>query len=89
MNDATTPVEQLIDSLTLGHPEVTVERMQVTHVADDDNVWFVRLGTREVQFDCHPNGLPPFLVEGDDGERLHAPTVHQARTVIGRLLGIG
>jgi hypothetical protein len=43
MNDATTPVEQLIDSLTLGHPEVTVERLQVTHAADEDNVWYVRL----------------------------------------------
>ena len=66
-----------------GLPDATIERLQVTHPADDENLWFVRRGDREVQFDCHPGGQPPFLVEGDGlDQRQSAGSAEAAAKVI-------
>jgi hypothetical protein len=81
------PVQQLIDALLLAHPAARVERLAVTRRSDDDNLWFVSDGGHDVQFDCQPGGLPPFLVEDDDGVRLTAHDVAEGVSAIMRLLG--
>ena len=52
-------------------PSVLVTRLQGTHPADDDNVYWVRVGSTEVQLDTGDRGAPPFVVEGEEtGSRL-------------------
>ena len=49
-------------------PGLIIQRLDVTHPADDDNVYF--LGDAEeynrVQVDTRPDGQPPFLIEGTE-----------------------
>lgn len=81
------PVDKLLAALRQAHPRLAVERLQVKHPADDDNLWFVSDGTQEVQFECHPSGRPPFLVEGGKtDERVLAQSVDDALSAIRRLL---
>jgi hypothetical protein len=84
-SDAPTPVDELLASLRQTHPALRVDRLRVKHPADDDNLWFVGDG-REVQFDCQPDGSPPFLIEGGDDERVQAQSVGEALAEIRRLL---
>lgn len=81
---ATTPVERLQELVHQGLPTATIERLRVTHPADDDNVWFVQQGGREVQFECHPGGKPPFLVEGSglDQRRTFGSAEDAARLIV-------
>lgn len=81
-----TPVQQMIEELLLAHPTARLERLAVTHPSDDDNLWFISDGGREVQFDCSPGGLPPFLIEDDDGARITAHDVTEGVSSITRLL---
>lgn len=80
------PVDELISHLRSRLPSARVERLKVTHPADDDNLWFVRVGATEVQFDCHPGGQPPFLIEGEKDERHSATSVGDALAVIEDML---
>ncbi|MGC0423511.1 hypothetical protein [Embleya sp. AB8] len=43
---------------------LTVERLRVTHPGDDDNVYFLSVGSARVQVDSGPHGQAPFIVEG-------------------------
>jgi hypothetical protein len=90
MSAPRSPVDDLLGALDHLSPAVSIARLRVTHPADDDNLWFVRTATRDhdVQFECHPDGQPPFLVEGGDGERIEAASVIEAVVAIRRLLGI-
>ncbi|MFB7911595.1 hypothetical protein ACFC1T_34700 [Kitasatospora sp. NPDC056076] len=45
-------------------PGLTVERLQVTHPGDDDNVYFLSIDSSCVQVDSGPHGRAPFIVEG-------------------------
>jgi len=48
-----------------------VSRLVGTFPADDDNVYWVRRGSFEVQIDTEPGGEAPFVVESDrPGSRL-------------------
>ena len=71
------PIDQVFAAVMAGYPQTQIERLAVTHPADDDNVYWVQLGNVCVQIDAHPNGQPPFYVEDstqrfttDDSERL-------------------
>ena len=86
MMSGSSPVERLLADLRRMHPDLSIERLRVTHPADDDNVWFVRLREREVQIDCRRGGLPPFLIEGNGGAPETADDVELAAAVIGRML---
>jgi hypothetical protein len=59
------PVDQVFDQLRRKVPGLIVERLQVTHAADDDNLYFVgdEYGRDRIQIETAPNGEPPFLIE--------------------------
>jgi hypothetical protein len=80
------PVQQMIEALLLVHPTARVERLAVAHPSDDDNLWVVSEAGHEVQFDCHPGGLPPFLIEDDDGAQITAHDVAEGVSSLTRLL---
>lgn len=65
------PIDEVFAALRRAFPDVKIERLAVTHSADDDNVWFIsRMGkSYSLQIDSMPNGEPPFLLESDASQR--------------------
>lgn len=55
-----------------------IERIEVTHVGDDDNLFFVGdgRGFERVHVEVFPGGRPPFLIEAE--ERFETSDVAQA-----------
>ena len=81
------PLDDILSIVCSWFPAAVVTRLVGTHPADDDNVYWVRIGAREVQIDAHPGGLPPFLLEGDaEGSRLQTSDPDTAWNHIRRLL---
>jgi hypothetical protein len=72
----------VLDELRRRVPGLVVERLQVTHPEDDDNVYFIcdPRGLDRVQIDTRPNGQPPFLIEAD--ERYETNDATQASAII-------
>ena len=77
-------VDNVFTELRQRLPSVTIERLEVKYSADDDNVWFIKAEAgREVQLDAHPDGHPPFHVEGDSaGQRCETSRVEEAVELI-------
>jgi hypothetical protein len=70
------PVDRVFALVREAVPDAKFERLRVTFPAGDDNVWWVwvgpeprTVGQRSVQIDTHPDGTPPFFIEGDDEPR--------------------
>jgi hypothetical protein len=77
------PLDDILASVRSWFPSAILTRLIGTHPADDDNVFWVRVGSREVQIDTHEGGLPPFVMEGDEeGPRLETPDYVTARNHI-------
>jgi hypothetical protein len=69
-------------------PAVRIERLQSKYPTDDDNVWFIKSDETEVQIDTHPDGRPPFVIEGDlPGQRRETSGVSEAVELILGWLG--
>ncbi len=68
-------------------PGVRVERLTVTHRADDDNVYFLgdEYDPNRVQVDTCPDGHPPFTIESNT-QRTETSNVSEAATVISEWL---
>jgi hypothetical protein len=78
------PIDELLTRLESAFPDGVIKRLHPKHAADDNNLWFVRSTAEsaiEVQFECHPGGHPPFLLEGP-GKRLEASSPATAFTVL-------
>jgi hypothetical protein len=62
------PVDEVFDQLRRHVPGLTVERLEATHPADDDNVYFIgdEHGPDRIQLDTAPGGQPLFLIENGD-----------------------
>jgi hypothetical protein len=60
-----------------------IERLVVTHAADDDNLYFLgdEAGPGWVRFETHPGGQPPFLIE-DDHQVWTSEVAEAAATVV-------
>ncbi|WP_457033225.1 hypothetical protein [Kitasatospora sp. P5_F3] len=60
------PLDDVVDGARRVLPGLRVERLQVTHPGDDDNVYFLSVGSGVgcVQVDSGEQGQPPFVVEG-------------------------
>lgn len=67
------PVDDLFDQLRQHVPDLIVERLEVTHPGDDDNVYFLgnAAGFDLVQLDTGPEGRPPFLIEATQRIETH------------------
>lgn len=61
------PIDEIFDGLRARFADLWIERLRVTHPADDDNLWYLgRRGSDEdVQIECGPDGRPPFTLESD------------------------
>src|SRR5690606_4801797 len=81
------PLDAIISALRTEFPDLRVERLQVTHPADDDNVWFVSRPPLDgdIQIDTRPDGRPPFLIESDRG-RVSTHDVDEAAGLLRRWL---
>ena len=77
-------LDQLVDELRGRIEGLVVERLQVKHPADDDNVFFLRdgRGSDEVQIDTHPHGQPPFSLESDAHGPVRTADVAEAVAIV-------
>jgi hypothetical protein len=75
-------LDGVLDELRRRVPGLVVERLIVSHPADDDNVYFIgdQDGRGRVQVDTWPGGQPPFLIEG--AERAEASDSREAVELI-------
>lgn len=75
------PFDGVLDELRRRVPGLIVERIMVSHPADD-NVYFIgdQDGRGRVQVDTWPDGRPPFLIE--DGGRAQTSDPHEAVAII-------
>lgn len=65
-------VQDVFSELRRRLPEVAIERLAVKYPADDDNLWFIRTeAEKDIQIASHPDGRPPFLIEGDSLNQRH------------------
>jgi hypothetical protein len=69
-------------------PGLVVERLRKRRESDDDNVFFLGVGSELalVQVDCSPDGAFPLLIE-DAGGRVQASTATEAPSAVLRGLG--
>ncbi len=83
------PVDEVLARVRTVVPGLVVERLQVTHPADDDNVYFLgdEHGFDRVQVDTGPGGRPPFLIEAE--ERFETSDVAEAAAIVSSWLGPG
>jgi len=83
-HEAAPSVETVFAALRQRLPSVTIERLQVKYPADDNNLWFIRAdASPEVQVGTYPDGLSPFLIEGDSpGQRRETSDVGEALDLI-------
>ena len=61
-------IDEIKRRLTSVYPQVHVEQLRVTHPADDDGLWFFRVGLVEVQLESS-SGNCPFLLESSGHPR--------------------
>lgn len=68
-------------------PGLVIERVEITHPNDDDNVYFLgdERGFGRVQVDTWPDGRPPFLIEAT--ARVETSDVAQAAAIVCFWLG--
>jgi hypothetical protein len=60
-----TDIDEIKRRIGAAHPRVRVEHLRATHPADDDGLWFFRVGIVEVQLESS-SGDCPFLVESSE-----------------------
>jgi L-amino acid N-acyltransferase YncA len=62
------PFDAVLEQLHREHPQLVVERLDVTHPGDDDNVYFLgdEHGLDRVQVDTADHGQPPFMIEATE-----------------------
>ena len=76
------PVDEVFDQLRRHIPGLVVERLEVTHPTDDDNVYFIgdEHGLDRIQLDTGPGGQPLFYIE--NGDRYQTSEAAEAATII-------
>jgi hypothetical protein len=83
------PVDEVFAQVRVVVPGLVVERLQVMHPGDDDNVYFLgdEHGLDRVQIDTCSGGRSPFLIEA--GERFETSDVAEATAAVASWLGSG
>jgi hypothetical protein len=76
------PVDDVFDQLRQHVPGLVVERLEVTHRADDDNVYYIGIDDvyECIQLDTRDGGQPPFLIE--NGGRYETVETAEASSII-------
>ena len=85
------PIDEVFTDLRREFPDLVIERLVGTYLADDDNVFWLCIGPPQslrgkesVQVDTKPGGRPPFLLEGERhvGEHVEMRDASDARPVL-------
>jgi hypothetical protein len=79
------PIDAVFASLHATRADLSIERLQVIHPSDDNNLWYIRVAGQpdDVQIDAYPGGQPPFLIEGNgDRQQLSTSDTDEAATTI-------
>jgi hypothetical protein len=81
------PVDEVFARIRTVVPRLVVERLEVMHPSDDDNVYFLgdEHGLDRIQVDTHPGGRPPFLIEAT--ERFETSDAAEAAAAVTSWLG--
>jgi hypothetical protein len=76
------PVDEVFDQLRRHIPGLIAERLEATHPADDDNVYFIgdEHGPDRIQLDTAPGGQPLFYIE--NGGRHKTSEAAEAAAII-------
>jgi hypothetical protein len=76
------PVDEVFDRLRRHVPGLIVERLEVSHPGDDDNVYFIgdEHGLDRIQLDTAPGGQPLFCIE--NGGRHQTSQAAEAAAII-------
>ena len=76
------PFDSVLDELRHRVPGLVVERLIVSHRADDDNLYFIgdQDGRGRVQVGTWPDGRPPVLIE--DGGKAETSDPQEAAAII-------
>lgn len=81
-------IDQIIAEFVLRHPSVSVTQLKASHPADDDGIWFFRLGASEIQIESS-TGNCPFLIESNTHlERVTVTSVSEVMRAIVTQLGL-
>lgn len=82
------PVDDVFDVVRRDRPDIGIERRQVEHPADADELWYFRTSSgAEVQVESGPDGQRPFVVEGvGEGQRLRTEDPGEAAAAVLRWL---
>jgi hypothetical protein len=62
------PLDEVFDDVRRHVPDLLIERLNVAHAPDDDNVYFLGIPARPdlVQINTDADGQPPFTIEADN-----------------------
>jgi len=72
-------IDQIIELLVGRIPDIQISQLKVTHPADDDGLWFIKVPerTEEVQIESS-SGNCPFVIESNfDNESYEGASVHE------------
>ena|SRR5215472_12654028 len=77
-------IDEVFSELRELVPGVIIERLEVTHPADDDNVYFIgdQHQFDRVQVDTYRDGQPSFLIENENGLRYETTDPTEAVSLI-------
>jgi hypothetical protein len=72
------PVDDVFDQIREHVPGLLIERLEVKHPADDDNMYFLFFADwdkfENIQVETAQGGQPPFLIENDGRHETTDPT---------------
>ncbi len=82
-------IERVIDELRRCAPRIISERLKVTHLGDDDGLWFFREPSKSIEVQLEsPNGMIPFLFESDTQAKMVESVEEAVELVLGALGGV-
>ena len=81
-------VDEIIQRIQQLYPTVGVGQLQVSHLGDDDGIWYFDQPGSEYQVQIESSrGMCPFLVETDENEtRITANSVDETVQTVAKLL---
>jgi len=81
------PLDAVLEQVRGRVPELVVERLDKTHEGDDDNLFFLGVGSdfHLVQLESCPGGLGPFIVVDDDSQTSVSDPGEAVAALLGRL----
>ena len=83
-------IDLIVERLLADIPGVHVAQLKVTHLGDDDGLWFINIPSQEatVQIES-PNGNCPFLIESDfNDDRSYGHSIEETVRAVKHLFAL-